>query len=51
MHVWYCPLEGLEYRCLFVVGWRAEHRLTVDGVVWVKMRKSADDNRSLSCLN
>jgi hypothetical protein len=49
MMVWYCPLDGLEYRCLLLVGWRVVHRLDVDGKPWVKMVK--DKEVSLSCLN
>lgn len=37
---WYCPADGLEYRCLLLAEWEAEHTLYVDGILWVKMRKT-----------
>ncbi len=39
---WYCPLDGLEHRSLILAGWKKMHTLYVDGVLWVKMRKTED---------
>lgn len=51
-YIWYCPLEGLEYRCLFIIGWTVAHRLTVDGQDWVRMQKPRDAPPELvRCLN
>lgn len=47
----YCPLDGLEYRSLRTVGWTECHRLTVDGAVWVKLKKHPASKAVLSCLN
>lgn len=51
MNTWYCPVGGLEYRCLTIVGWKEVHRLEVDGEEWVKLEKPVDSGESLSCLH
>lgn len=48
-YCWYCPADGLEHRMLSIVGWREEHRLTVDGKEWVKLWKNTKGD--ISCLN